>query len=167
MEAALFTSQISQAQRKDPILSAVIKKLEANKHSTRGTGQWTKFPLRCYQQIWSQLTLQETVLCRKVKSPTMSEEKLLIVIPYSLRKEFLAIAHDKAGHQGTDRTFSQLSQIAYWVGMSKEVTRYCSYCTRCQYTKSPPNQPAPLQPVIASRPWELVAVDILKVPMSP
>ena len=51
--------------------------------------------------------------------------------------------------------------------MSKDVTRYCSYCTRCQYTKSPPNQPAPLQPVIASRPWELVAVDILKVPMSP
>ena len=35
---------------------------------------------------------------RKVKSPTMSEEKLLIVVPYSLRKEFLAIAHDKAGH---------------------------------------------------------------------
>ena len=27
-------------------------------------------------------------------------------------------------------------------------------------------QPAPLQPVIASKPWELVAVDILKVPMS-
>ena len=51
--------------------------------------------------------------------------------------------------------------------MSKDVTRYCSYCTRCQYTKSPPNQPAPLQPVIASRPWELVAVDILKIPMSP
>ena len=107
VEAALSTSQISQAQRKDPILSAVIKKLEANKHSTRRTGQWTKFPLRRYQQIWSQLsTLQETVLCHKVKSPTMLEEKLLIVVPYSLRKEFLAIAHDKAGHQGTDRTFS-------------------------------------------------------------
>ena len=167
VETALSTSQISQAQRKDPILSAVIKTLEANKHSTRPTGQWTKFPLRRYQQIWSQLTLQETVLCRKVKSPTMSEEKLLIVVPYSLCKEFLVIAHDKAGHQGTDRTFSQLSQIAYWVGMSKDVTRYCSYCTRCQYTKSPPNQPAPLQPVLASRPWELVAVDILKVPISP
>ena len=106
VDAALSTSQISQAQRKDPILSAVIKTLEANKYSTRRNGQWTKFPLRRYQQIWSQLTLQETVLCRKVKSPTMSEEKLLIVVPYSLRKEFLAIAHDKAGHQSTDRTFS-------------------------------------------------------------
>ena len=96
----------------------------------------------------------------------MSEEKLLIVVPYSLRKEFLTIAHNKAGHQGTDRTLSQLQQIAYWVGMSRYVTHYCSHCTRCQYIKSLPNQPAPLQPVIASRPWELVAVDILKVPTS-
>ena len=158
--------QISQAQRNDPILSNVIKTLEANGRSTRHTGQWNKFPLRRYVQIWSQLTLHETVLCRKVKSPIMSEQKLLIVVPSSLHKEFLAISHDKAGNQGTDRTFSQLSQIAYWVGMGKDATRYCSHCTRYQYAKSPPNQPAPLQPVIASRPWELVAVDILKVPMS-
>ena len=128
MEATLSTSQISQAQQKDPILSNVIKTLEANEHSTRRTGQWNKFPLCHYQQIWS---LHETVLCHKIKSPTMSEEKLLIVVPYSLCKEFLAIAHDETGHQGTDRTFSQLSQIAYWVGMSKDVTYYCSYCTRC------------------------------------
>ena len=46
------------------------------------------------------------------------------------------------------------------------MTCYCSYCTKCQLTKSLPNQPAPLQPAIASRPWELVAVDILNVPMS-
>ena len=96
----------------------------------------------------------------------MQEEQFLIVVPRSLQRQFLTIAHDKAGHQGIDRTFAQLSEIAYWVGISKDVTHYCSYCTKCQLTKSLPNQPAPLHPVIASRPWELVAVDILKVPMS-
>ena len=96
----------------------------------------------------------------------MQEEKFLIVVPRSLQRQFLTTAHDKAGHQGIDRTLAQLSEIAYWVGISKDVTRYCSYCTKCQLTKSLPSQPAPLHPVIASRPWELVAVDILKVPMS-
>ena len=96
----------------------------------------------------------------------MQEEKLLIVVPRSLQQQFLAIAHDKAGHQGTDHTLAQLSEITYWMGISKAVTRYYSYCIKCQLMKSLPNQPAPLQPVIASRPWELVAVDISKVPMS-
>ena len=52
----------------------------------------------------------------------MSLCSYLIVVPYSLCKEFLTIAHNKAGHQGTDRTLSQLQQIVYWVGMSRDVT---------------------------------------------
>ena len=88
------------------------------------------------------------------------------MVPTSLRKQFLSTAHDKAGHQGSDRTLSQLSQVAYWVGMAKDTICYCSLCSTCQITKSLPAQPAPLQPIIASRPWELVAVDILKVPQS-
>ena len=57
-------------------------------------------------------------------------------------------------------------QNAYWVSMARDVAQYCSHCIKCQTTKARPGVPAPLQPVIASRPWELVAVDVLKVPMS-
>ena len=62
----------------------------------------------------------------------MQEEKFLIVVPRSLQRQFLAIAHDKAGHQGIDCTLAQLSEIAYWVGISKDVIHYCSYCMKCQ-----------------------------------
>ena len=55
---------------------------------------------------------------------------------------------------------------AYWVGMAKDVGRHCKHCVRCQVANAQVNKPAPLQPVIASRPWEMVAVDILKVPPS-
>ena len=51
----------------------------------------------------------------------MLQEKLLIVVPSSLRKQFLQTAHNKAGHQGTDRMIARLSEIAYWVGMGKDV----------------------------------------------
>ena len=50
--------------------------------------------------------------------------------------------------------------------MGKEVVRHCTHCYKCQVSKAPPCRPAPLQPVISSKPWELVAVDILKVPRS-
>ena len=36
---------------------------------------------------------------------------------------------------------ARLSEIAYWVGMGKDVGYYCSHC---QITKAPANQPAPL-----------------------
>ena len=96
----------------------------------------------------------------------MAEEKLLIVVPKSQRKTFLTIAHDDSGHQGIDRTMARLSELAYWVGMGKDVAHYCTHCFTCQVNKAPEQTPAPLQLVIATKPWKLVAVDILKVPMS-
>ena len=50
--------------------------------------------------------------------------------------------------------------------MGKDVSSYCNHCFTCQQTKAPTTCPAPLQPIVASRPWELVAVDILNVQMS-
>ena len=79
---------------------------------------------------------------------------------------FLAEAHKHTGHQGAERMLDRHMQNAYWVGMAKDVGQHCSCCIKCQTTKAHPHVPAPLQPVIASRPWELVAVDVLKVPIS-
>ena len=50
------------------------------------TGKWTQFPLKWYKQIWSQLTLQQSVLCKKVTSPTMNDSKHLIVVPQPFLK---------------------------------------------------------------------------------
>ena len=61
-----------------------------------------------------------------MKSPGMSEEKLLIVVPKSQRKSSLNMAHDNSGHQGIDRTIARLSEIAYWVRMGKDVVHYCT-----------------------------------------
>jgi len=88
----------------------------------------------------------------ETKSPTMAmaEKKFLIVVPSSLRCKFLKVAHDQVGHQDADHTLSQLLQIAYWVGMSKDVSLYCSVCSKCQHSKTQSTQPVPLQPVYNS-----------------
>ena len=142
VEVPLSTSQISQAQCEDPILSTVIQRLGTSNDKSTPSDKWNKFSLHWYKQIWAQLILHKIVLCCKVKSPTMQEEKFLIVVLRSLQQQFLAVAHDKAGHQSIDCTLVQLSEIAYWVNISKYMTHYCSYCTNCQLTKSLSSQPA-------------------------
>ena len=61
---------------------------------------------------------------------------------------------------------ARLSEVANWIGMGKAVSNYCNNCVTCQRTKALATPPAPLQPIIASRPWQLETVDILKIPMS-
>ena len=165
-EHPLSAQKIGTAQQQDPTLSEVHRLLQSNPDSAPTSSDWKRFPLRRYKQLWSQLTLLDSVLYRVVKSPTMTENKWLFIVLKALQKQFLAHAHEHAGHQGMERTLHRLTQNAYWVGMARDVAQYCSRCVRCQTTKALPGVPAPLQPVIASRPWELVGVDVLKVPMS-
>ena len=165
VDSSLDHAAIAQAQGSDPVVSQLVSQMKVNL-PPQNVGPWRKFPLRRYLQMWPQLILQYSVLYRKVKHPLTSEEKLLIVAPSSLRKKFLHMAHDAAGHQGTDKTIARLSDFTYWVGMAKDAGHYCSHCVICQKVKAPTRPPAPLQPIVTRRPWEMVGVDILKVPMS-
>ena len=149
----------------DPVVSQLVSQMKAN-HPPQNISRWRKFPLRRYLQLWSQLVLQNSVLYRKVKHPLTTEEKLLIVAPSSLRKEFLHMAHNAAGHQGTGKTIARLADFTYWVGMAKDAGHYCTHCATCQMVKAPARPPASLQPIVTRKPWEMVGVDILKVPMS-
>ena len=47
--------------------------------------------------------------------------------------------------------------------MVRDVNCHCTHCFKCQVSKAPVNKPAPLQPVITTRPWETVAIDLLKI----
>ena len=158
-------TDIVWAQREDPVLSVVFHQLES-KDTPPATGDWLEYPLKRYWQIRPQLTLQHYSICHKVRSPTSEVDKLLFIIPMSQQASFLRMAHDQSGHQGIDRTLARLSEMTYWAGMAHDVIRHCRYCRRCQITKAAETMPAPLQPVIDSQSWELVAVDILKVPTS-
>ena len=158
-------TELSQAQATDPILKPVIDHLSTSDTPPPTSGIWRTFPYKRLKQLWSQLCIQDSLLCRK-RQTTMTDPKYLIVVPQSFHKQFLTIAHDASGHQGSDRTLSILSDSAYWVGMTRDVNHHCSHCFKCQVSKAPVNKPAPLQLVITTRPWEMVAVDILKVPAS-
>ena len=71
-----------------------------------------------------------------------------------------------AGHLGFEKTTCKMRQVHYWVGMLQDIDKYCRECAVCQRTKPPVPTTAPLTNIPIGRPWEMVAVDILEVPVS-
>ncbi|KAL5491866.1 hypothetical protein EMCRGX_G017231 [Ephydatia muelleri] len=89
-------------------------------------------------------------------------------MPTSLQEVALRSCHDiiNAGHQGTERILDRLEQMTYWVGMAKATELYCRSCNACQQSKLPMPQAVPMTNVPIGRPWQMLAVDVLEVPMS-
>ena len=111
-----------------------------------------------------QLKPVKGVLYRKTILDNSAERKpsLQLILPTHLTKKVLNSCHDQVGHQGIVRTLSLLRERFYWPGMHKQATLYVSKCQNCLKRKAIPDE-APLQPIIASQPMELVHMDFLSI----
>ena len=124
--------------------------------------------LKRYLQMWQQLSVIDDVVCRTY-TPRYSQQSVIVpVLPPSLQQSAISQSHDipTAGHQGIVKTLQRLQESAYWVGMAQNVAKYCRQCTVCQQAKLPAPTPAPLTNVPIGGPWQMLAADILEVPVS-
>lgn len=112
--------------------------------------------------------LKDRILMRVFRSPhlTASEswsEVHQIVVPSSVRKTVLELAHDGlAGHQGIRRTYRKILEHYFWPGVKKDVIDYVKTCHVCQVVGKPnqPIPPAPLEPIpVLAEPFERIVID--------
>ena len=160
-------SDISLAQQNDEILSTVWE--SRTQSDTPPTGNvWNRHPFRRYKQLWMQLEINEGVLCRRYTPEPTHDSVTVPILPTNLRHHALVRCHNipSAGHQGSEKTLERLRMEAYWVGMAQDVERHCRECIVCQQSKLPSPPRVPLTNVPIGRPWQMVAVDILEVPLS-
>ena len=160
-------ADIHRAQQQDKHIAKIYEQLRMSPGQPSGK-DWKLQPLRRYKQIWPQLLLVKGCVCRRYCPSPMSDVITVPVIPPSLQPKLLHQTHDEpsAGHQGFDKTFNRMQHQAYWVGMAGDVEKYCRECLKCQQMKQPLPSKAPLTPIPVGRPWEMIAVDVLQVPMS-
>ncbi|KAL5505959.1 hypothetical protein EMCRGX_G007511 [Ephydatia muelleri] len=76
------------------------------------------------------------------------------------------LLHATGGHQGWQKTLHKLRREAYWVNMAQDADQHCRECNICQRTKPTAPKRATLINIPVGRPWQMVAVDILEVPVS-
>ena len=161
------TADIRQGQKDDAVVRVIHAALSKSPHRPRDRA-WRQPPLRRYRQLWPQLVLTDDIVCRRYSPGPSSEVVTVPIIPVTLREDILRHCHDApgSGHLGTDKTLARVRTVGYWVNVAEDVNSYCRQCTACQAAKLPMPTPAPLTNVPIGRPWEMIAVDILEVPMS-
>ena len=165
--SATNREDIRRNQQDDPVISVIRKALHAS--SSPPTSQaWHKPPLSRYRQLWPQLMLRDGIVYRNYTPGPSSVSVTVPLVPVALQPLFLTQCHDspQAGHLGAEKTVSRLRHLGYWVGMLQDAERHCQECSTCQEVKPPTPSRAPLTNVPIGQPWEMVAVDILQLPLS-
>lgn len=91
-------------------------------------------------------------------------EKLILLLPESMKENVLRLAHDNitSGHFGRDKTHLRVRDCAYWYGMREDVAQYVRSCARCNVSKKTSRKPKQsLHSFHAGYPMERVHIDIL------
>ena len=152
---------IKEEQKKDKHIKVIFQLLR-RPNSTPTSPKWCQQPLWRYRQLWSQLKLVKGIVCREYSPGPTSDVISVRILPDSMHDELLLQYHNEA----SDKTLDRLRQVAYWVNMSRDVKRHCRECVTCQWAKLPLPQHAPMNNIPIYRPWEMIAIDILEIPLS-
>ena len=153
------------AQKEDPELDAVLQWLESRKKADLRTllgecvmseeGQMVWRNHQNFTSLWGTLYLHST-------PKGENEDLLLFIVPKAHWTGTLHRCHQDAGHQGHNHTLSLLQECFWWPGMAKQMWQVIKACRCClQYEGSSPK--APLCPIVATAPLDLLHVDFTSI----
>ena len=67
-----------------------------------------------------------------------------------------------SAHMSRDRSYYLLKKQYYWKGMFQDINQWVAACPKCSRIKANvPKRAGLLQPIFTTRPFELVAADIM------
>ena len=75
----------------------------------------------------------------------------------------MSLVHDT---KGLTKHSYRLRQEAYAINMASDVYQHCHNCVQCQRSKLLAPARAPMTSIPIGTPWQIIAVDILEVPVS-
>lgn len=160
-----------QAQQKaDFCLSTVIDwKENGDQRPPLGRLKRSPATLRKLWHEFPKLSVQDGVLCRRVKSSPHSPPSYQVVLPEVLILTALKCFHGEkfSGHLSAERTLLRARKICYWPYMSNDIQKFCAECVSCQLCSSTTHhERAPLQSINAERPFQRIAADITELPVT-
>ena len=119
------------------------------------------------QHLWAQrqtLEVENGVLYRRYVRPDGSLRYLQVVVPRSLRTQFLDAVHVGPinGHMGVEKTQLKLQEIAYWQGWRFDTQMYVRRCHVCgSYRHGPRQKQGQLQRALANDVMQKVHIDLV------
>ncbi len=92
-----------------------------------------------------------------------------IAVPGHLTGQILDLCHRglHGGHFSTDRTYKTLAGRWWWEGMYGATERFVKSCPECAIVSGTGrHQPPPLHPIPVNRPFQIVGVDVMDLPVT-
>ncbi|KAK3908557.1 Pro-Pol polyprotein [Frankliniella fusca] len=89
----------------------------------------------------------------------------VIIVPSSLRKKILENCHDSilGGHYGVQKTLALIESTYWWQDMKKDTRDYVKSCQACGEFKPKLTKDGLLQPIIATRPFQIMGCDFMEM----
>ena len=154
----ITTEDLMKAQLADKVIEPVYRIVEAGAKVTAKDAKTLGKDVKVLLKQLKKLSIVEGVLTRK----TVSLKQ--VVLPEEFRHLVYTELHDKLGHLGPKRVLEQSRKRFYWPRMKNHIEHYVQKQCRCIISKQPHNpHRAPLVPVAASYPWEMLAIDYVKL----
>ena len=92
-----------------------------------------------------------------------------VVVPRSLKSLIMAENHSGpcAGHFAGNKLYNMLVRHWYWKGMYEDVMSHCRNCPQCVFVSgSGRHVKPPLHPIPVNRPFQVLGVDIMDLPIT-
>ena len=122
---------------------------------------------------WSKLSRDSRTLAKNLGKLFINDNGILmrktvryqqVVLPKQYHQLVHKELHEEMGHLGPEKVIELAQQRFYWPGMAKTLKENIQKRCRCIVNKKPTVQEkAPLIPITAQYPFEIVAVDYLKL----
>ncbi|KAE8738187.1 hypothetical protein FOCC_FOCC016341 [Frankliniella occidentalis] len=90
---------------------------------------------------------------------------MVIYVPSSLRKKILENCHDSilGGHYGVHKTLTMIENTYWWPELKSDTKAYVKSCQECGEFKPKLSKDGLLQPIVASRPFQIMGCDFMEM----
>ena len=83
------------------------------------------------------------------------------VIPSTLTRKILRMAHDELGHNGTYRTYTMLKRLYYWKSLKPSLEKHIKTCYQCLRRNKQVVRYATLHFDAATFPMQFISIDLI------
>ena len=164
----MHVSHWDEAQREDPMLSAVLGWLKAQKQTNLKmllTEHTSSKEGKLILWNWQNFMIHQEALYMHLTPKGKTEDLLLFVAPRAHCVAALNECHQDAGHQGHHHTLSLLWEHFWWLGMTNQVQKSLKSCSHCLQHEGNLST-APLHPIVSTALMDLLHVDFTSIKMT-
>ena len=148
--------EMIEAQKVDPVIGPVLQYVRDSVRPTRK--EWSQLPggSKVLMRSFPKLKLVNGVLFRQTAKYRQ------IVLPQKFHETVYVELHVKMAHVGAEKVVELARQRFYWPRMDVDIINFVRKKCRCIVTKKPNVEDrAPLIPIQATYPFEMIEIDYL------